>query len=103
MIIWIYNELSLLIILSHTLSIFIIYIYKHIYIYISFRIGEVADLYRPIDLSMQRLEFTLVGFYKKAQVLKAIELFKNQLYLDGTAVSVEEAKPWLVELYPKNT
>jgi len=91
-------------ILSHTLSIFIIYIYKHTYIYIYFfRIGEVADLYRPIDLSMQRLEFTLVGFYKKAQVLKAIELFKNQLYLDGTAVSVEEAKPWLVELYPKNT
>ena len=52
---------------------------------------------------MQRLEFTLVGFYKKAQVLKAIELFKNQLYLDGTAVSVEEAKPLLVELYPKYT
>lgn len=52
---------------------------------------------------MQRLEFTLVGFYTKAQVVKAIELFKNQLYLDGTAVSVEEAKPWLVELYPKNT
>lgn len=52
---------------------------------------------------MQRLEFTLVGFYTKVQVRKAIELFQNQLYLDGTAVSVEEAKPWLVELYPKNT
>ena len=51
---------------------------------------------------MQRREFTLVGFYSKTEVNKAIELFKNQLYLDGAAVTVSEAKPWLIELYPKN-
>jgi len=55
-----------------------------------------------VDLSMQKLEFILVGFYSKNEVKKAIELFHNQLYLDGTAVKVQEAKPWLIELYPKN-
>lgn len=62
----------------------------------------VGDLYRPIDTQTFPKEFALVGFYDPAHVVSAIKCMKRERYIDNIAVTGEEAKQWLLDLYPKN-
>lgn len=66
-----------------------------------FRIGTVADIYRPIDSMTFPKEFALVGFYDPAHVQAAISLLRREGVVDSVPVSAEEAKQWLLDLYPK--
>lgn len=69
--------------------------------YTSCRIGKVGDIYRPIDSMTFPKEFALVGFYDHAHVQLAIQLLKREGAIDGVPVSGDEAKQWLLDLYPK--
>jgi RNA recognition motif-containing protein len=65
------------------------------------RIGKVADIYRPVDSMTFPKEFALVGFYHPEEVQAAIRLINKERYVNNIAVTAEEAKQWLLDLYPK--
>jgi RNA recognition motif-containing protein len=46
-------------------------------------------------------EFALVGFYHPEEVQAAIRLMNKERYINNIAVTAEEAKQWLLDLYPK--
>jgi RNA recognition motif-containing protein len=47
-------------------------------------------------------EFALVGFYDPAHVQAAIELLRREGAIEGIPVTGEEAKQWLLDLYPRS-
>jgi len=63
-------------------------------------IGDLGDLYRPMGNVGERKEFAFVGFYDKNHVQFAVKT-KGNFVIGSTNVTVEEAKSWLLELYPK--
>ena len=63
-------------------------------------IGEIGDLYRPVGNSGELKEFAFVGFYNQLHVQLAVKTKGNSI-IGSTPVKVEEAKSWLLELYPK--
>ena len=65
------------------------------------RIGKVGDVYRPIDSMTFPKEFALVGFYKNEHVSAAIAILTKDKFIDNIEVTAEEAKQWLLDLYPK--
>jgi RNA recognition motif-containing protein len=67
-----------------------------------FRIGKIGDLYRPMDSMTFPKEFALVGFYDPAHVQAAIQLLRREGAIEGIPVSGEEAKQWLLDLYPRS-
>jgi RNA recognition motif-containing protein len=66
------------------------------------RIGKIGDLYRPIDSMTFPKEFALVGFYDPAHVQAAIQLLRREGAIEGIPVTGEEAKQWLLDLYPRS-
>ena len=46
-------------------------------------------------------EFALVGFYKNEHVSAAIAILTKDKFIDNIEVTAEEAKQWLLDLYPK--
>lgn len=66
-----------------------------------YRIGTVADIYRPVDSQTFPKEFALVGFYNPAHVAAAIQCLRSEQFINNVHVVVEEAKPWMLDLYPK--
>lgn len=66
------------------------------------RIGKVADIYRPLDSMGQPKELALVGFYEPDLVNLAIENSQEENFIEGKYVTVESAKQWFLELYPRD-
>jgi hypothetical protein len=65
------------------------------------RIGTVGDIYRPVDSQTFPKEFALVGFYDHAHVASAIQCLRSEQFINNVHVVAEEAKPWMLDLYPK--
>ncbi len=65
------------------------------------RIGTVGDIYRPVDSQTFPKEFALVGFYDRAHVASAIQCLRSEQFINNVRVVAEEAKPWMLDLYPK--
>ena len=65
------------------------------------RIGEVGDLYRPNDSQTFPKEFVFVGFYSEAHASNAIRCLNTEQFINNVRVSAEDAKLWLLELYPR--
>lgn len=65
------------------------------------RIGTVGDIYRPVDSQTFPKEFALVGFYDRAHVASAIQCLRSEQFINNVHVVAEEAKPWMLDLYPK--
>jgi hypothetical protein len=61
----------------------------------------VGDVYRPLDSDSNLKEFVLVGFYEKSHVGVAVSTIKMAQYIGSVAVTADEAKPWLLDLYPR--
>jgi hypothetical protein len=68
---------------------------------LSCSIGKVGDVYRPVDSSSNLKEFVLVGFYDAAEAKAATSQIKSAPYIGSVAVTADEAKPWLLDLYPR--
>jgi hypothetical protein len=73
------------------------------FVLVFYRIGEVGDVYRPNDSQTFPKEFALVGFYKFDHVATAVRCIKQFENIEGIHVTADEAKPWLLDLYPKQT
>ncbi len=67
------------------------------------RFGIVGDIYRPVDQNNQQRQFVFVGFYDQRHVTAAISKMSNAMNptIEDVDVSVEEAKLWMLELYPR--
>ena len=72
-----------------------------VYIYVVHRVGEIGDVYRPLGTDNGFKEFAFVGFYDKTHVDGAIAIMQMQSNINDKDVTVEEAKTWILELYPK--
>jgi hypothetical protein len=66
-----------------------------------FRIGQVGDIYRPKGPGNVPKEFAFVGFYDPVHVKNAISSVFLSSTIEGKVVSVEEAKTWVLDLYPR--
>mmetsp|Transcript_21577 Transcript_21577/g.36129 ORF Transcript_21577/g.36129 Transcript_21577/m.36129 type:complete len:130 (-) Transcript_21577:108-497(-) len=66
------------------------------------RVGKIGDVYRPVDSAFMPKDFALVGFYDPLHVQAAIALLNGNSLIEGISVTAEEAKPWLLDLYPRN-
>jgi len=63
-------------------------------------VGFVADFYRPVSVQKESKEFVFVGFHDMDHVKIATQKCSLS-FIGGIQVTVEEAKPWLLELYPR--
>ena len=64
-------------------------------------VGDVGDAYRPFDESTQLpYAYCFVGFFRAADA-RAAALMYPHFTINGVDSTVEEAKAWFIELYPK--
>lgn len=71
--------------------------------FLIYRFGVVGDIYRPIDQNNVQRQFVFVGYFDQRHVLAATTKMASAVNptIEDVDVTVEEAKLWMLELYPR--